>query len=151
MVSSYGPLLVESEVGESERKRDRDGESSVALSYALFVLFEWLHRRPNLHFTFSSMVQHFPALSRIPVLVLLFFLNHQKAFAPGRGGATSAPGSEGVTRGIFLVTTFVWDVEGAVLNAARTYGLTEVFSSHEVHRTNDTTCKSSVSRTTACF
>lgn len=48
-----------------------------------------------------------------------------QAFAPGRGGATRAPGSEGVTRGIFLVTTFVWDVEGSVLNAARTYGLTE--------------------------
>lgn len=46
-------------------------------------------------------------------------------FAPGRGVATRAPGSEGVIRGIFLVTTFVWDVEGAVLNAARSYGLEE--------------------------
>lgn len=52
---------------------------------------------------------------------------NEKAFAPGGGGATRAPGCEGFTRGIFLVTTFVWDMEGAVLNAARTYGLTEVF------------------------
>lgn len=48
-----------------------------------------------------------------------------QAFAPGRVGATRAPESESITRGIFLVTTFVWDVEGAVLNAARTYGLAE--------------------------
>ncbi|CAM9517687.1 unnamed protein product, partial [Ectocarpus fasciculatus] len=48
-----------------------------------------------------------------------------QAFAPGRT-PTKAPGSEGLTRGIFLVTNFVWDVEGAVLQAASTYGLTEV-------------------------
>lgn len=53
---------------------------------------------------------------------------YEKAFAPGRGGVGAAkpPESERLTRGIFLVTNFVWDVEGAVLNAARTYGLTEV-------------------------
>ena len=59
---------------------------------------------------------------------LLCCPNIKKAFAPGQGGAPRAPGSEGLTRGIFLVTAFVWDVEGAVLNAARTYGLTEVYS-----------------------
>lgn len=51
----------------------------------------------------------------------------RKAFVPEKkGGAGKAPECDGLTRGIFLVTTFVWDVEGAVLNAARTYGLTEV-------------------------
>lgn len=57
---------------------------------------------------------------------------HQKAFVPERGGAARAPETDGLTRGIFLVTTFVWDVEGAVLNAARTYGLTEVIVASDV-------------------
>ncbi|CBN74503.1 hypothetical protein Esi_0028_0118 [Ectocarpus siliculosus] len=48
-----------------------------------------------------------------------------QAFAPGRS-PPAVPESEGLTRGIFLVTNFVWDVEGAVLHAACTYGLTEV-------------------------
>lgn len=50
-----------------------------------------------------------------------------KTFVPGTKDENErAPECDGLTRGIFLVTTFVWDVEGAVLNAARTYGLTEV-------------------------
>ncbi|CAM9353211.1 unnamed protein product, partial [Ectocarpus sp. 13 AM-2016] len=48
-----------------------------------------------------------------------------QAFAPGRT-PPEVPEAEGRTRGIFLVTNFVWDVEGAVLHAASTYGLTEV-------------------------
>ncbi|CAN0536670.1 unnamed protein product, partial [Ectocarpus sp. 12 AP-2014] len=48
-----------------------------------------------------------------------------QAFAPGRT-PPGVPEAEGLTRGIFLVTNFVWDVEGAVLHAASTYGLTEV-------------------------
>lgn len=46
--------------------------------------------------------------------------------------AKAPPAKDNISRGIFLVTTFLWDVEGAVLNAAKTYGLTEVYERVDV-------------------
>ncbi|CAM9402213.1 unnamed protein product [Choristocarpus tenellus] len=48
-------------------------------------------------------------------------------FAPGREHpVTQGSTVKGVKRGIFLVTTFLWDVESAVLGAARAFELDEV-------------------------
>ncbi|CAM9957760.1 unnamed protein product, partial [Discosporangium mesarthrocarpum] len=50
-----------------------------------------------------------------------------QVFAPGRGQVSRVPPRKSeIERGVFLLTTFLWDAEAAVLNAARAYGLEEV-------------------------